>query len=65
MDNTITLKQYQDQLAALAPKIDLPKRREAGEGEKNDLHKYVVLKKEDDEERVIIKAKKDKKKEGT
>jgi len=50
-DKTITLKEYQQQLAALAPKIDAPKRREAGEGEKNsDLHKLVILKKEEDED---------------
>jgi len=64
-DKTITLKQYQEQLAALAPKFEPPKRREAGEGEKVDLNKYVVLKKEDDDEleRVVIKAKKEKKKQ--
>jgi len=60
-DKTITLKQYQEQLAALAPKIEAPKRREANEGEKSDLDKYVVLKKSDEEEeKVVIKAKKDK-----
>jgi len=60
-DKTITFKEYQEQRAALAPKIDAPKRREAGEGEKSDLHKYVVLKKEDDEEeKLVIKAKKEK-----
>jgi len=47
---TLTLKEYEEQLAALAPKIDAPKRREAGEGEKSDLHKYVVLKRDDDDE---------------
>jgi len=66
-DKTITLKEYQEQLAALAPKIDAPKRREAGEGEKSDLHKYVVLKKDEDEEfkqlnNIKIKEKKERKK---
>jgi len=59
-DKTMTLKEYQEQLAALAPKFEAPKRREANEGEKNDLHKYVVLKKEDDEEKLLIKPKKEK-----
>jgi len=62
-DKTITLKQYQEQRAALAPKVDAPKRREAGEGEKSDLHKYTVLKKDDDEEeKLVIKPKKEKSK---
>jgi len=62
-DKTITLKEYQQQLAALAPKIDAPKRREAGEGEKNsDLHKLVILKKEEDEDMGLpaLKPKKEK-----
>lgn len=60
-EKTITLKEYQEQQAALAPKIDAPKRREAGEGEKSDLHKYTVLKKEDEEEeKLFIKPKKEK-----
>jgi hypothetical protein len=60
-DKTITFKEYQEQRAALAPKFDAPKRREANEGEKNDLHKYVVLKKDDEEEEKLhIKPKKEK-----
>lgn len=59
-DKTITLKEYQEQRAALAPKVDAPKRREAGEGEKSDLHKYTVLKKDDEEEKLLIKPKKEK-----
>jgi len=62
---TITLKEFEEQKAALAPKIETPKRREAGEGEKSDLHKYVVLKKDDEEEfnqNIKIKEKKDRKK---
>jgi len=60
-EKTITLKEYQEQRAALAPKVDTPKRREAGEGEKSDLHKYTVLKKDDEEEeKLLIKPKKEK-----
>jgi len=60
-EKTITLKEYQEQRAALAPKIEAPKRREAGEGEKSDLHKYTVLKKDDEEEEKLhIKPKKEK-----
>jgi len=68
-EKTITLKEYQEQQAALAPKIDAPKRREAGEGEKSDLHKYTVLKKDDEEEEKLLikpkqaKAKKQQKKQ--
>jgi len=59
-EKTLTLKQYEEQRAALAPKVDAPKRREAGEGEKNnDLHKYTVLKK-DEEENLSVKPKKEK-----
>jgi len=63
-EKTITLKEYQEQRAALAPKVDTPKRREAGEGEKSDLKGYTVLKKEDEEEeKLFIKPKKEKKKQ--
>lgn len=64
-DKTITMKQYEEQRAALAPKIEAPKRREAGEGEKsNDLEKFTELKKGDDEDfaKLNIKIKEKKKK---
>lgn len=59
-EKTITLKEYQEQRAALAPKIEAPKRREANEGEKNDLKNYVVLKKDEEDDKLFAKPKKEK-----